>query len=510
LEHVSRAQGQEYLEIIKNEAHDLLGMLDKLKINDEVGSPLLYEYPDVGWISPTTLRYIKVAADIRNLFGDLALARIAEIGVGYGGQFLILDQLYRMRYFLYDLPPVLEFASKYLESHILNSSYEAITLNQYDGVGEYDLVISNYAFSELPRQLQQKYIEKIIYKSKRGYLTMNSGLPNSVFKNNKMTIDELRKHLPEFEILEERPNTTPGNYIIVRGHKQESQGYYIVRQLIVLRLIGGLGNQLFQILYGRRIAESIDVKIVIDDSFLKNSSKKHEVLAFPELVKEYGVVTLGWRDLKVKRTVERIFYKLRIKLPKFYRCSYIFDETDPSELTSSQYIVDGFWQDKKFLDHNFLTNVREVLRSVSKEQLTGAHNENAICVHIRRGDFVTNRHWFRLQQIVLSMDYYLKAFDYFKKEFNVSEFHIYTDDEPWARQFFSENPMVKIISSSRLSPVDLLYEMTQYENFIIANSTLSWWAAVLAEAKLKRVVIPEIWGANQSNEKFCLDGWKSI
>jgi len=219
LEHVSRAQGQEYLEIIKNEAHDLLGMLDKLKINDEVGSPLLYEYPDVGWISPTTLRYIKVAADIRNLFGDLALARIAEIGVGYGGQFLILDQLYRMRYFLYDLPPVLEFASKYLESHILNSSYEAITLNQYDGVGEYDLVISNYAFSELPRQLQQKYIEKIIYKSKRGYLTMNSGLPNSVFKNNKMTIDELRKHLPEFEILEERPNTTPGNYIIVWGHK---------------------------------------------------------------------------------------------------------------------------------------------------------------------------------------------------------------------------------------------------------------------------------------------------
>jgi hypothetical protein len=87
-------------------------------------------------------------------------------------------------------------------------------LNQHRGDVEYDLVISNYAFSELPSNLQMKYIEKILLNSKRGYLTMNSGISDSEFKGDKLMLDDLKKLLPKFEVI---PQDYPGNYIVVWG-----------------------------------------------------------------------------------------------------------------------------------------------------------------------------------------------------------------------------------------------------------------------------------------------------
>jgi hypothetical protein len=92
-----------------------------------------------------------------------------------------------------------------------------LTLNQSLGKETYDLVISNYAFSELPSQVQRKYIQKVLASAKRGYLTMNSGTSKAAFQDNKLSLTELRALLPDFETLPEEPLTHPGNYIIVWG-----------------------------------------------------------------------------------------------------------------------------------------------------------------------------------------------------------------------------------------------------------------------------------------------------
>jgi putative sugar O-methyltransferase len=225
LEHVSFDQGQLYLEILKTDSPEIIDTKIKLlKLNDLVGNPRKYEYDVVGEISPTTLRYAKVASDLKVLFGSLHKFSIAEIGCGYGGQMLVIDQMFDIqKYLLFDLPPVIYLIQKYLESHLLNSSYETSTLNQCDNRREFDLVISNYAFSELPLPLQIKYIEKVLLKSKRGYLTMNSGLTNSAFGSH-LKIDDFRKYLPDIEISEEKPLTKPDNYIIIWGRASRS-GY---------------------------------------------------------------------------------------------------------------------------------------------------------------------------------------------------------------------------------------------------------------------------------------------
>ena len=115
--------------------------------------------------------------------------------------------------------PVLSLVERYLEAHILNCAYKTSTLNQNSGDEHYDLAIRNYAFSELSSHLQCKYIDKILANSSKGYLTMNSGRKGSLFTLDKLSVDDLRRKLPPFEIFEENPLTWQENYIIVWGHR---------------------------------------------------------------------------------------------------------------------------------------------------------------------------------------------------------------------------------------------------------------------------------------------------
>jgi hypothetical protein len=85
-----------------------------------------------------------------------------------------------------------------------------------------DLVVSNYAFSELPRNLQESYIQKVLSKSAKGYLSMNEQsnmVKTKEFPSPPYQLEDLRSRLPTFEVIDETPLTGPGNYIIIRGHQ---------------------------------------------------------------------------------------------------------------------------------------------------------------------------------------------------------------------------------------------------------------------------------------------------
>jgi putative sugar O-methyltransferase len=218
-EHVSKSHGKEYLDCIIKNDKNLLDKMDKFLENDKIGNPKKYYYKEIDkLISPTTLRYVKVASDIKKIFLD-KIDNIVEIGCGYGGQYLILDKLINIQnYLLVDLHEVTKFIEKYLECYILNSSYETKTINKISQKNSWDLVISNYAFSELPSETQLIYINKILLKSKNGYLTMNSGLDTSAFQKNHLSLKEITNLMPNIKIIPEEPLTCKGNYIIVWGN----------------------------------------------------------------------------------------------------------------------------------------------------------------------------------------------------------------------------------------------------------------------------------------------------
>jgi hypothetical protein len=220
LEHVDKIQGEEYLKVLRNRNDGFL----KLSINsvlksDGIGNPRKYNYIE-GFFSPTTLRYVKVSSDLKLLFGS-EIFSVAEIGCGYGGQTItsmILNKYHD--YTLFDIHDVNLLIKKYLNHFIMDGSFIATTLNEYRGNNSFDLVISNYAFSELPYQLQIKYIEKVLVHSKRGYLTMNSGLYEDTL-GNKIGLNKLMEYLPNVELYTETPNTGVNNYIVVWGNTRE-------------------------------------------------------------------------------------------------------------------------------------------------------------------------------------------------------------------------------------------------------------------------------------------------
>ena len=221
VETVTYQQGKECLERIEFLGLPLTSDFSRFSINDSFGKPTRYRYPRIGKISPTTLRYISIAMELKNLFGGTLTGKFAEIGVGYGGQAAILNDFFNIsQYGMYDLEDVQELTKIYLTQIGKVENIEMYSLVD-NSIKHWDLVISNYAFSELPSNLQKIYIEKVLSKSERGYLVMNSGMTNlSGRSDGKLTLEELRKLLPEFHVFKEIPNTGPDNYVIVWGHNR--------------------------------------------------------------------------------------------------------------------------------------------------------------------------------------------------------------------------------------------------------------------------------------------------
>jgi putative sugar O-methyltransferase len=212
LEHTSFEQGQTYLQCIQRDNPHLLEKIELFKTNDLYGNTKKMTYPGIGAISPSTLRYIKVLSDLIRYFKDLSQFKIAEIGVGYGGQCKIIQDYFTIQqYTLIDLPIILKLAEKYLTKFSLPVG-EFKTMEELPGQ-EYDLVISNYAFTEIDSSIQEIYVQKVIQHSQHGYMTCNFISESHGIKSlSKMKLQQLK---PQTKIYPEEPLTHPNNFILI-------------------------------------------------------------------------------------------------------------------------------------------------------------------------------------------------------------------------------------------------------------------------------------------------------
>lgn len=217
LEHVSVLEGQQYLDIINTTYSHLIPLFKEFRKNDLLGNPVVFEYPEIGKISPTTLRYAKVAGDIEFLFGNLDDKNIIEIGAGYGGQCLLISKLYQFKkYDLVDIDEPLLLINKYLTRNKV-SNFRCINPKELRSGEEYDLVISNYAFSECIRSVQQFYLDRVIKNCKHGYLTINS--MDTAGSGGRYTFYDLvrilRSYRFDLRVLPEEPCTGVDNLILI-------------------------------------------------------------------------------------------------------------------------------------------------------------------------------------------------------------------------------------------------------------------------------------------------------
>ena len=165
------------------------------------------------------LRYLKIGLDIKELTGT-NIGNVVEIGCGYGGQAIVLDKLLKIEtYTFYDLWQVNFLIKRFIETSNLSCQYNISTIKEYSNKtsNSWDFCISNYAFSELPKALQELYIDRVLNKTQKGFMLMNSGI-HGVYGNIKnLSQVELLKSFKNSMIQDEIPLTQKDNYLLTWG-----------------------------------------------------------------------------------------------------------------------------------------------------------------------------------------------------------------------------------------------------------------------------------------------------
>jgi hypothetical protein len=254
--------------------------------------------------------------------------------------------------------------------------------------------------------------------------------------------------------------------------------------------LGQLGNQMFQYAALMGIADKLGTSFTIPN---------HN-----EVVED---------GLGNKLRIE-LFDAFKINPPKLglLRSEAVYQEKtfefNPNvfDIQEKEFILFGFFQTEKYFSHikdkvkKEFTFQDDIVEDC-KEMVSML--DNPVALHIRRGDYIINN----ANHHNLSMEYYAEAL----KEFPDRQVIIFSDDPNWChiQEIFEGD---RFLVAEGNGPYHDLYLMTQCNDFIIANSTFSWWGAWLADKGT--VIAPNKWfgpnNANKSTKDLYPEHWKVI
>ena len=291
--------------------------------------------------------------------------------------------------------------------------------------------------------------------------------------------------------------------------------------MIITRLTGGLGNQLFQYAAGRRLATVLGADLKLD--ILSLGDPRHRIPRRYELAPfkaPQAFATTSEIDALVQpksslliRLLSKIFYGSgRSSSSHVKERHYHFDPAI-TELPDNVYL-DGYWQSERyFLDIADTIRMDFTLKSLpddaNQKILDDIESSNAISMHIRRGDYVADPVT-RKAHGVLDLDYYRRAAAFIADRVSDLHFFVFSDDPVWAREYLNIPHPVSVVDQNG---ADRCHEdlrlMSGCKHHIIANSSFSWWGAWLNPSPDKIVVAPERWFDEYpaDTRDLCPAGW---
>ncbi len=276
--------------------------------------------------------------------------------------------------------------------------------------------------------------------------------------------------------------------------------------MIAIRLNGGLGNQMFEYAAGRRLAIKHATNLVLDLSVLNQDTpgitkRFFELEAFT--IQAAVSTKKVWSDTELKRQIKagRIQYGLK----------YLQNLNPPALLSEEHYhfnpqvleagdntCLEGFWQSEQyFADVANTIRADFSLASAPNAQnaalLRQIKNTNAVSLHVRRGDYVTNKGANEFHG-TNPLNYYRAAIEKLVKTVHRPHFYVFSDDPEWCKDNLDTKYAMTFVDHN---PPDKGYEdmrlMSSCQHHIIANSSFSWWGAWLNPSPAKTVIAPRRW-----------------
>jgi len=289
-----------------------------------------------------------------------------------------------------------------------------------------------------------------------------------------------------------------------------------IQSMIIAKLQGGLGNQMFQYAFGRALAKRRGVELKLDATMFP-TYKYHKLM-----ISHLNISAPFASDKEVARFA---FYRRRPNWPWKVLNPFLFDPEKYVQEISSYFshdmlnlkapcLVDGYWLcEKYFLDiEDIVRNeftIRSPLNEYSKrmeEKICSA--EHPVMLHVRRGNFTTA---FAPMHGALSSAYYERALSIIRERVPNASYFIFSDDPEWARAHIRPDAKAEYISQGADFDYLDLYLMTLCKNFILAHSTFSWWGAWLGKSYRNNITImPKYMTTKMDTRNLAHPSWKIL
>ena len=236
----------------------------------------------------------------------------------------------------------------------------------------------------------------------------------------------------------------------------------------------GLGNQLFQFVFMLYLREKQGKSVKFDTSFYK-AHRAHEGFQ-ANLVFDFS----GFKKSKINHD---FLHKVCRKMKLRKLANRLWGNEDNFSHGFNYPFYNGYWQNASYYNE-----IKEILKQyeldltpyANKTFLGRVTAQKSLFMHIRRGDYLSNDNYVDL----CSTDYYKKAIELAKERFDAVNVFVFSDDVEWCRKYFSEYENFNFVEYENQTAISDLALMSCCDCGIIANSTFSWWGAMLNKDKL--------------------------
>jgi len=282
--------------------------------------------------------------------------------------------------------------------------------------------------------------------------------------------------------------------------------------MIISRLNGGLGNQMFQYALGKVVSYLNKTNYFLDISLYDHQQevdtpRSYELDLFSNIKATIAKKTLLEKFTKPNKLKLLLNHYLKLNLqaypPKWIRENGHQFHPEILEL-KGDYLLDGYWQTEKYFkkyrnlileDFVFPKKTSQKNRNIIKK----ITNSQAVSLHVRRGDYVSNK-LTNAYHGAVSLNYYEKAINLIKKKVKNPLFIIFSDDPKWCKNNLPvpKNSIFVDHNKGKQSFEDMRL-MSLCKHNIIANSSFSWWGAWLNQNSNKIVIAPGSWFKNKDS-----------
>jgi len=276
--------------------------------------------------------------------------------------------------------------------------------------------------------------------------------------------------------------------------------------MVIVKLWGGLGNQLFQYAFGQYLSSRLNTDVKYDIQTTNNIDHfTQREFGFPLLnidIMVASAVEINSMRLTKIRLFGRLERKISQIVPFIFRHYFVEPVNSKSPDTirfKDNCYYDGYWQSYKYLSYNENRLHNEIrLLSITPaiyDKLNSIRSTFSISIHVRRGDYITvkaNADIFH----TCSLAYYQQAIEYIRTRYVSAQFFVFSDDLNWVKENLEGNQLV--LMEGNVPAVDL-FLMSNCKHNIIANSSFSWWGGWLNQNIEKIVICPRDWYKGELN-----------